>query len=488
MPQGITDDGFFLPRLPELRSDAEIRWRALFGANADTSSESNDGHEIDFTTLVTTQLWEQAFSIYSSAFFATAAGAQLDRLLALFDFPRLPDLQSSVTQRLYGVATTTILLSSIITVTDTGARFVTAAAATLPAIGTQTSFLAHCSAAGVADTWTLTIDGTPSLVTYLSSATASAAMTDMEAALALNAKVASTTRISADPAGNALVLVEMTGTHVFSTGSTGAIVTEAHVHADVLAESEEFGAISGILETIRVIGSPTSGWRGTYNPLSAAPGRLEETDEEYRTRYLERSRGAFATLDAIAAAIEESDSTVENAVVSENVTDAVVDGLLPHSIRAVVLGGDSETIGQAIWDTKAGGIATNGAVSTSPTDRAGKTQTALFDRPTELFAFATITITKGEAFPTSVPEADLEDQIKADVVVYGTALGMDGDINEAEFSAAVSASVEGMSSIAIVMAVDTVPAPVPPLSPGSIAIADDEISRWSAARLTVVLV
>jgi hypothetical protein len=69
--------------------------------------------------------------------------------------------------------------------------------------------------------------------------------------------------------------------------------------------------------------------------------------------------------------------------VLENFTDVTdVNGLPPHSIEAIVLGGADADIAQVIYETKAAGTRPHGTTFVNITDSSGNPQAIGFSRPT----------------------------------------------------------------------------------------------------------
>lgn len=152
--------------------------------------------------------------------------------------------------------------------------------------------------------------------------------------------------------------------------------------AEVTASPLEKGperAAAGELTNIR---TPIFGWQSVNNDGPMTPGRSRETDQQLRLRRRASvSRGNRNMTDALWSALSDLNGVIE-AVVIENATNRQSEaGLSPHSIHAVVLGGDSDEIARTIWSKKTGGTATDGNTSVVVTDAAGREQIVKFTRP-----------------------------------------------------------------------------------------------------------
>jgi hypothetical protein len=98
-------------------------------------------------------------------------------------------------------------------------------------------------------------------------------------------------------------------------------------------------------------------------------------------------------VEAIRAALIQTEG-VTFAIVYENDTDLIDDeGRPPHSIEAVVAGGQPQDIADTIWRTHAGGIATYGSQVVTVNDSQGIPHLMRFNRPTEVPIYLQITVT-----------------------------------------------------------------------------------------------
>lgn len=155
---------------------------------------------------------------------------------------------------------------------------------------------------------------------------------------------------------------------------------------EVVFRAENPGPVPAQVGTITVRHTAVLGWNSVTNATAPELGREIDTDEELRARReAQLTASGSATVDAIKADLLELDE-VESCRVFENSTDAVVDGMPPHSIEAVIFDGevpaaDDDEIAQIIWDNKAAGIQTIGDESGTAVDAEGDPQTVNFTRP-----------------------------------------------------------------------------------------------------------
>jgi Baseplate J-like protein len=161
--------------------------------------------------------------------------------------------------------------------------------------------------------------------------------------------------------------------------------------------AKEFGPIVALTGSITIITLPVSGWNTVVNTTDATGGRLEETDAELRVRRLvEITTGTSGRVDSIRTDLLLLKGMLDVSV-QENETDAIVNGLLPHSVYAIVWDGvvpqlTDQQVGDALFLAKGGGIDTNGATIVTTLDKQGRSHVVKFDRATELQFWITIVV------------------------------------------------------------------------------------------------
>lgn len=138
--------------------------------------------------------------------------------------------------------------------------------------------------------------------------------------------------------------------------------------------------------TVTMIVNPASvrGVKSVTNLKDITGGRERETDEEYRRRYNESvDYAGGVNAEAIRAAILQDVEGVHNAAVYENDSDEYNEELAlpPHSIGAVVYGGDEGDIADVIYRRKAGGIQTAGNITVPILSESGQLVDIHFSRP-----------------------------------------------------------------------------------------------------------
>ena len=140
-----------------------------------------------------------------------------------------------------------------------------------------------------------------------------------------------------------------------------------------LATCTEPGAVEASPNTINQIQTPTLGWQTATNVGDATPGAPVETDAELRIRQvLAVQAPSTSVLNAIESAISNLAGVVQARVYEndEDTTDPVT-GLTPHSVSAVVQGGDPNEIADTIRRKKTPGAATFGTTVVPIADALG---------------------------------------------------------------------------------------------------------------------
>ena len=182
----------------------------------------------------------------------------------------------------------------------------------------------------------------------------------------------------------------------------------------VTALAENAGAINALANTITTIATPTAGWVSVNNLAGATIGRDEESDGQLRLRQtISTSLPSVSPLAAIIGAILNLDG-VAKASGYDNDTDTEAENGTPaHSIAIVVDGGDSQEIGQTIYNKKTLGTGTFGTTEIDIEDQYGIETTIRFFRPASITVHVKIELDALDGYLSGYA-----DQIKAAVLAY----------------------------------------------------------------------
>lgn len=152
--------------------------------------------------------------------------------------------------------------------------------------------------------------------------------------------------------------------------------------ATINAIPENMGPILAPADTLISIRTPIYGWDSVTNINPASIGKNRETDQQLRLRRRDSvNKGNRNMTEALWAALSDLDGVADVAVIenSTNVNNNI--GMPPHSIQAVVKGGDDKQIARTIWTSKTGGTEVVGSTVASITDLTGSIQDIKFTRP-----------------------------------------------------------------------------------------------------------
>ncbi|MGP9557223.1 baseplate J/gp47 family protein [Psychrobacter sp. AOP7-A1-24] len=152
--------------------------------------------------------------------------------------------------------------------------------------------------------------------------------------------------------------------------------------ATINAIPENMGPVSAPADTLTSIRTPIYGWDSVTNVNPASMGKNRETDQQLRLRRRDSvNKGNRNMIEALWAALSDLDGVADVAVIENNTNVNNNIGMPPHSIQAVVKGGDDKQIARTIWTSKTGGTEVVGSAVASITDLAGNIQDIKFTRP-----------------------------------------------------------------------------------------------------------
>jgi len=382
MAYGLTDDGFVMPTLNELIDEHYAEFRAAYGENVDLTAASPFGQEAVIRAEREFLFWQALQATYRATDPDAATGASLDNVGALTGTRRDGGGPSEVTGTLTGTAATVVPEDSAASVVDTGARFVTLADATLVAVTAWTAATSYPTAGA----------------RHKNSSNVYEVVTP------------GTSAGSGGPSTTGDAITDNTVVWKYLGPGVAAV--------DVEMASEESAPILALSRTLTVIETPISGWAGVINNLDATLGASEENDATLRLRREDELRApANAALDAIRAKVLLVDD-VTQVTVFENVTDTTDgDGIPPHAVEALVVGGDDQDIYDALLAAVAGGIRSYGTETGAAEDAEGTSHVIQFSRPTEITIYVTANlIVNANEYPL-----DGDTQVEEAIVAYGDA-------------------------------------------------------------------
>lgn len=417
MPTQVTDTGLTVATIAEIQEDISATWKAAFGASMDTSSSSPDGVFIGIFSEQIAKVSEALEQLANARNPSGATGSLLRSLCSLTGTVEIPPTFSTVTVTATGTPTASIAAGSTMSTLSTGQQFVTLAAATL------VSVTAWTPGEGV----TLGLRRSKDNRIY-------------------QCITPGTTASSGGPSTTAADIADGTAHWTYLGRGTGAV--------DIAARSKSLGPIVAVARDLARIDSPAGGWQDVINLLDATLGLPTMTDPELRLlREAELSSPGTGPTDAIRAALLKV-AGVTACTVFSNLTDITdANGLPPHSIEAMVHGGDDQAIRDALLANVPAGTVTYGTISGTSYDDSAQPQVIKFSRVTEIPIYVALSF----VVDPTVYVDDGDDAVTLAVVTWGNAQSDGRDVDAAPLLAPLF-SVAGVLNASLPL-ISTSPSP-----------------------------
>ncbi|HIF7133432.1 TPA: DUF2612 domain-containing protein [Escherichia coli] len=184
------------------------------------------------------------------------------------------------------------------------------------------------------------------------------------------------------------------------------------------------GAVAAPAGSVNKINTPTRGWVSVTNPQAATVGVAAETNAELRVRQSQSvALPSLTQFEAVDGAIANI-SGVTRHKLYENDTDTTdANGLPPHSIAAIVEGGDATVIANSIRGVKGQGVTPYGSTVIVVPDKYGNPHPVGFSRPVDVPIYVKITIEPLTGYTSQVGE-----EIKAAVSAYINSLAIGASV------------------------------------------------------------
>lgn len=216
--------------------------------------------------------------------------------------------------------------------------------------------------------------------------------------------------------------VRDTNSVVWNLPATVVIGTDGTVIATATCASS--GAVAALANSITTINTPTRGWISVNNPQAATVGVAAETDAQLRVRQAQSvALPSLTPFEAVDGAIANI-SGVTRHKLYENDTDAQdANGLPPHSIAAIVEGGDATLIANSLRGVKGQGVTPYGSTVIIVPDKYGNPHPVGFSRPVDVPVFVKVTID-----PLTGYTSQVGDEIKAAIADYINSLAIGASV------------------------------------------------------------
>ena len=470
---GLSLQGFKQKRLTDVIQSMNSRISDQLGIQIATEPNSVFGQLIGVFSYEIADLWEQAAQVYGAMYPHTASGVSLDNSAALAGISPIAAEKTTVVCTCYGTDGTAIPYGSQIASSGNNNIVFSCADTSAYIDSNRASYIGvSVPVVNVGDTYSVTIDGTTYSYTAVTDDTASLVLTGISSQI-------SVAGISASVTNDVLEIVTDDQQVTFDV-SVNANLNVDSVGSPVKFECTESGAINPAVGTLTDIITTYAGWDSVNNLLVANVGREAESDTSLRQRWNNSLyTRSVAMVDSIASALLALNG-VTSATVYENETDSTdLEGRPPHSIEAVVGGGDNDEIGLAIWQKKAAGIDTYGSESVSVTDSQGFSHTINFNRPTEIDVYLDIAVTE---YPEEALPSDATTRITDAVLNYGSTLLVGNDVILQRIMGEIYRSCPGIGYITIDGSTDGVT-----YSTNNISVSAREIAVFDISRIQVTI-
>lgn len=487
---GLTPQGLNIKRLTDCLEEIQTSFRTSFGPGINLLETEFLGILIGIFAERHAKIEELMEAVYNQFYPDTADGVNLDNVVAITGIKRLEATFSQGEGIAYGTLGTLIPLGSQVSVVgNANARYRTISDATIGA-GTDEVQDIDFSAVPDAGDFTLIYAGEEtSLIAF--NANAAAVQTALNNLPSLSGVTVSgnftsgftVTFAGADGQQEQPLLI--VGDNTLEAVSVPVVINIAETTPGVLPNvtisiiAVTAGAVPGFANSITVIETPISGWLLFNNPNDVELGKEIETDAELRLRREKTlATAGAATEEAIRARVLEIDEVTDARIFSNRTLVVDAFGRPPKSFETVVQGGDEQEIADTIWLVAPAGIEIHGDIVKNVVDTQGFNQIVKFSRPTQIPIYLIITVTTDSSFPI-----DGDTAIKEAVANYGDEnFGIGDDVITTMLFCPIH-TVQGILDVTI--DIGTAPAPV---GDANIPVADDEISFFDTANITVVVI
>jgi len=408
---GLTSTGLSVKRLQDIRDEITARLTAFFGEDINTTEDSVFGQLRDSVAPGESSLWEQLQIVYDSQYPSRAEGQQLDDSAALVGVFRKGNITSKINASVTGDNNVLLPTGFTVAVNTTQDEFEIVEPKAITSSST-TKTIISVDVVSNSTAYTVTIDAIDAVYTSDGSATEAEIVAGLIAAIPI--AIPTVTAVSTSNSNEVLITsVDETDAKDITLDTNISFVK---VTTLIPLQSKDYGPIVAPIDQLIDIKTFISGVDSATNKTTPVLGFIEESDADFRERReVELAKTGSSSVLAIRDRINLVED-VRSTVILENYTGSVDgNGLVAHSIQAIVDGGVSADVAQAIFDTKPVGTDMNGAVTETITDSMGIDYDIKFDRPTEVPIYIEITLTTFSDYPS-----DGDDAIKAALVEYAT--------------------------------------------------------------------
>lgn len=446
---GLSAEGFKRKRLPEIKAAIEKRLSDKLGVPIQTRSDSVFGQLIGVFSYEIADLWEQAEGVYNAMYPHTATGVSLSNAAALAGIRPLAAERTILIVTCYGQDNTFLPFGSQVrsnvdhtcVFSTSEENYISSSMASYAKVVMPDTILEGTE-------YTLTVAG------HSANHTARAGETATQILVALADGFYDIKDKSFAVTNGVLIIKMLDQQNVFGITVNGLILQQVGTPVRFLCDTA--GAVSPNQGEVNQIVTQVAGWSSAENNVAAIVGRDAEVDIDLRSRW---SRSVYSRasvmVEAIQTNIYQNVPGVSAALVYENTGDTTDEaGRPPHSVEAVVMGGEDTEIAEEIWRQKAAGIDTYGTVSKTIADTQGAWHTVCFNRPETIKVWLKISIGKNTDEDFS---GNIYNEIVDAVLKRGQEYRIGQDVILQRFICAIFSSVQGVGYIDITATVGDIP-------------------------------
>ncbi len=182
MAFGVTEDGFQIKRLDDIKSEIEVSLRAVFGSGVNLDPRGPFGQIVGIFAERESLVWELSEDVYNGYVPQNAKGVGVDNALSLVGLTRKGTTASLVTLKFFGIAGTVIPSGTQVSRSDDSTVvFETLAVGTI-LVGTGTDEVQRLAFSAVPDGGAFTLDFVAQITASIPfGASAATVQTELEA-------------------------------------------------------------------------------------------------------------------------------------------------------------------------------------------------------------------------------------------------------------------------------------------------------------------
>lgn len=387
---GLTADGFKRKRLPEIIASLGDRISDKLGVEIQRNANSMFGQLIGVYAYEINSLWQLAENVYNAMYPSTAQGVQLDNAAGLAGIIPIGAEYTTIIATCYGNEGTIVPYGAEISSSADSTIWSCLDPGETITANRACDVTVKVDSFSVGNTYSLTIDGV----------TKSYTATSIDDSVSVLAKLAALFDFE-DKTFN--IVDDGLNVSTVEQSQTFTVFTSSNLSFSSLGSPFHFacttaGAIEPKIGTVTNIVTGVTGWERVSNNVAANVGRNAESDIALRQRWSASVYGrAYAMVDAIAAAIYQQDGVTAVRVYENTSDEEDEEGRPPHSVEAVVSGGEPQAICNTLFRRKAAGIDTYGEISRIVYDSQGIPHRIFYNEPQDVKIWLRVVVTTDDA-------------------------------------------------------------------------------------------